>query len=227
MFIVKIEKETEGEGDNVEIEFQGKIKVDYSEIKVKSGFIISLKKVLDPLTDERELALVTQSHVQLARKMFLRDPGSAPCSGERVPSVYVERDDLKDPLQWQKAEHPAYAKEHNMKLDVLYYLEHQLRTPITQIFSLMMKDPNVLFDSLVTDYKNKQNKQHNIDKWFAPQTVDNVDEEEEGEEVGTGKSKKRKCKEKSTVKKKKETKKQKVEVTNFKQTGLSGWLQNK
>lgn len=163
---LKLEKE------NGKIEFEGKVSVEYIDIKAKSGFIITLKKILDPLTDERELALVSQSHVRLARKMFLRDPGSAPCSGERVPSVYVEiEDNGKEVLQWQKAEHPAYAKEHNMKLDVLYYLEHQLRKPIKQIFSLIMKDPDSLFDGLIKDYKNKQQKQNTIDSFFKPYDV--------------------------------------------------------
>ena len=164
--------ESENEGQSI-VEFQGKLEVDYGDIKSKSGFSITLKKILDPLTDERELTLVTQAHVRLARKMFLRDAGSAPCSGERVPFVYVENSELpEDCLQWQKAEHPLYAREHNLKLDVLYYLEHQLRTPITQIFSLIMKDPDSLFDGLVIDYKNKQKKQASIQKWFNPITTE-------------------------------------------------------
>ena len=237
--------ESENDGQSV-IEFQGKLEVDYGDIKSKSGFSITLKKILDPLTDERELMLVTQAHVRLARKMFLRDAGSAPCSGERVPFVYVESNHLpEDCLQWQKAEHPLYAQENNLKLDVLYYLEHQLRTPITQIFSLIMKDPDSLFDGLVIDYKNKQKKQASIEKWFT-QTPTNISTnvkqnvsakrtEREEENIGTEiddqqsttvKKQKLDTSKKATTKTSefKITKNAPVKNTGLKQTGLSGWL---
>lgn len=243
--------ETEVDGQSV-VEFQGKLDVDYGDIKSKSGFTIALKKILDPLTDERELALVTQAHVRLARKMFMRDAGSAPCSGERVAFVYVENDSLpQDCLQWQKAEHPLFAKEHNLKLDVLYYLEHQLRSPITQIFSLIMKDPDSLFDGFVIDYKNKQQKQTNIQQWFGQpiiskkstvskkrqerennaidNAIDNDETNKSNSETGHA-SRENNVKdleysEHSRSTPKTTTKKQKIDSSKtLKQTGLSGWL---
>ena len=79
----------------------------------------------------------TIAHYQLVQKMKLRDPNSAPKPGDRVPFVYV---DIKDPkaLSWMKVEDPEYVVENNIPIDCLYYLEHQLQSPLETIFEILL-----------------------------------------------------------------------------------------
>ena len=72
-----------------------------------------------------------QAHVGVARKIEART-GQAPPSGSRVPYVFV-KGCLKNSLQVDRSEDPEFARQNNMELDVLYYIEHQLTTPITTL----------------------------------------------------------------------------------------------
>ena len=69
--------------------------------------------------------------------MKKRDEGSAPKPGDRVPFIYIDIEDPKA-LSWKKVEDPVYAEENNLKIDSLYYLEHQLRSPIETIFNILL-----------------------------------------------------------------------------------------
>lgn len=144
---------------------------EYADIIQKNGFEISLKKILDPRTTEAELEAVTQAHVRLTRRMYLRDPGSAPVSGERVPFMFVEK--KGNVLQYEKAEHPDYVRLHNLKPDAKYYLDNQLRRPIEQLFALLMPDPESLFDPLIRKYANALDNQTEMTKFFQCQTTTN------------------------------------------------------
>jgi len=79
----------------------------------------------------------TIAHYQLVQKMKLRDPGSAPKPGDRVPFVYI---DIQDPkaLSWKKVEDPEYVLSNNISIDTLYYLEHQLKNPLKTIFDILL-----------------------------------------------------------------------------------------
>jgi hypothetical protein len=132
---------------------------------MKKGSEISLKKILDPATTEAELVAVTQAHVRLTRRMFLRDPGSAPVSGERVPFMFVHKEG--NVLQHEKAEHPDFVKLHNLKPDPKYYLDNQLRKPIQQIFQLLMPNPESLFDPLIRKYHNSGTGQKELSNYFT------------------------------------------------------------
>jgi DNA polymerase elongation subunit (family B) len=79
----------------------------------------------------------TIAHYQLAEKMKLRDAGSAPKPGDRVPFVYVDIGDPKS-LSWKKVEDPVYVMENNLPIDTLYYLEHQLKSPLETIFNILL-----------------------------------------------------------------------------------------
>ena len=80
-----------------------------------------------------------QPHVHVSRKILQRTGQPVP-SGSRVPYVFVE--DLKNPdaLQALKAEDPEYAAQNHMKLDYLYYIDHQLTTPITSLLEILGVD---------------------------------------------------------------------------------------
>jgi len=79
----------------------------------------------------------TIAHYQLVEKMKTRDPGSAPKPGDRVPFVYVDIGDPKA-LSWKKVEDPQYVLEKGVPIDTLYYLEHQLRSPLETIFNILL-----------------------------------------------------------------------------------------
>ena len=79
----------------------------------------------------------TMGQVALVEKMRKRDINSAPKPGDRVPFVYI---DIKNPkaLSWEKTEDPDYVIENKVPIDALYYLEHQLRSPIETIFNILI-----------------------------------------------------------------------------------------
>lgn len=77
------------------------------------------------------------AHVALVEKMTLRDPNSAPKPGDRVPFVFIDIGDPKA-LSAKKVEDPQYVVENNLKIDNLYYLEHQLKEPIKRIFDIVI-----------------------------------------------------------------------------------------
>lgn len=152
---------------------------NYDQIKLRKGFEISLKRIINPKTTELELEPVTQAHVRLTRRMYLRDPGSAPVSGERVPFMFVEKPG--DVLQHEKAEHPDYVKLHNLKPDPKYYLDNQLRKPIEQLFALLMPDPERLFDPLIRKYQNKMSGQREMTNFIQFSNVNSITSDNEAD----------------------------------------------
>ena len=71
---------------------------------------------------------VKQAHVELAERMRVRDPGTAPNVGDRVPYVIVKG--TKGAKAYERAEDPLYALENNIPIDAEHYLEHQIRNPL-------------------------------------------------------------------------------------------------
>jgi DNA polymerase elongation subunit (family B) len=90
-------------------------------------------------------------HVVLAEKMFKRDAGSAPKPGDRVPYVFIDTGNKADTQQYKKVEDPEYVKKHNLKLDVIYYIEKQLKNPLTQFLSIFQDDPGVIFRNAIKE----------------------------------------------------------------------------
>jgi len=81
-----------------------------------------------------------QPHLYVARKLAARRGFPVP-SGSRVPYVFVR--DLSAPLclQAEKAEDPEYAQQHALPLDVLYYVEHQIMSPVCALLEVLVDDP--------------------------------------------------------------------------------------
>lgn len=153
--------------DSLYTGYQG-LPFSYEDIEMREGFEITLKRIVDAKTTEKELEPVTQAHVRLTRRMYLRDPGSAPVSGERVPYMFVEK--KGNVLQHEKAEHPDYVTKYNLKPDPKYYLDNQLRKPIRQLFELLMPDPDSLFDPLIREYRNNFGGQSELTNYFIKPT---------------------------------------------------------
>ena len=84
-----------------------------------------------------------QAHVELANRMRKRDPSNAPGIGDRVPYVIIRG--AKGAPAYERAEDPLYVLEHGIPVDTSYYVEQQLKKPLTRIFKAIMPDPNQLF----------------------------------------------------------------------------------
>ena len=81
-----------------------------------------------------------QPHLHVARKILQRTGSSVP-SGVRVPFVYVF-DAKSHGVQAECAEDPEYVRENGLQLDLLHYVDHQLRSPISALLELLVDDPD-------------------------------------------------------------------------------------
>lgn len=120
-----------------------------------------------------EKQLPNIAHVKLAEKMRRRDPGTAPVSGERMDIVYVEDEKYPTNKKKQKSitercEDPNYVLENKLKIDKLYYLNNQLRKPLTQFLRLFTTEEEVngIFDKIEMEYIKKRTGQQNITNFF-------------------------------------------------------------
>ncbi len=83
------------------------------------------------------------AHKVLADRMAARDPGSAPAAGDRIGYVYVKPPpgQAASKLQGDRIETPAYVKAtKGMEIDAMYYIDHQIKVPISQMFGLLLED---------------------------------------------------------------------------------------
>jgi DNA polymerase delta subunit 1 len=83
-----------------------------------------------------------QAHVELAERMRKRDAHSAPAIGDRVPYVIIKAP--KGAKNYEKSEDPLWVLENNIPLDYQYYLDQQLKNPLTRIFEPIMENPEAL-----------------------------------------------------------------------------------
>jgi DNA polymerase delta subunit 1 len=109
-------------------------------------------------------------HVQLAKK--LRQRKQVVHVGERIPYIFVENKNPRAP-KYEKSEDPKYAKEHNLKLDRLFYIEH-VSKPVMAFFKIVINDEKEKLDSLKLFVKESLSL-------CAGKDVDLSDNEESGE----------------------------------------------
>lgn len=100
-------------------------------------------------------------HKILAERIALRAPGSEPRINDRVPFVFV---DIGNPQakQFEIIEDPTWAAEHHLKLNALYYLEHQLRTPIVQFLGAISPEITQFIDGIISDLKGKSSRKFKL-----------------------------------------------------------------
>jgi DNA polymerase elongation subunit (family B) len=103
------------------------------------------KLKLSQLTTTRSLAAdyagTPPAHKVLADRIAARDPGNAPSSGDRIAFVYIKPPTGQEAskLQGDRVETPEYIQEKGLKPDAEYYIEHQLRNPLAQLFGLLLE----------------------------------------------------------------------------------------
>jgi hypothetical protein len=90
-------------------------------------------------------------HKVLADRMRVRDPGSAPQVGDRVPFVYIvptpamiaaaaaSGRSAGNMLQGDRVEHPAYVTEQGLKPDYAFYVDRQLAKCTCQLFAHVLE----------------------------------------------------------------------------------------
>lgn len=82
-------------------------------------------------------------HVELAKRMRKRDPGSAPVTGDRVP--YVITAGAKDSPAYIRSEDPVFVLDNGLSIDANYYLHNQLSKPLVRIFEPIIENTSSLF----------------------------------------------------------------------------------
>lgn len=128
-----------------------------------------------------------QPHLYVARKLASRRGYPVP-TGTRVPYVFVENLEAPLCLQAEKAEDPEYAEANGLPIDLLYYVEHQLSSPVCALLEVLVEDPEAAvfghpsvkgaLDALRLRHqnavktfkrvrKNAQNKQLEITRFFG------------------------------------------------------------
>jgi len=100
-------------------------------------------------------------HIAVVKKMKQRDPGSEPQIGDRVPFILIETKDLKAKT-FEKAEDPKYIEQHNLKVDRLYYTEHQIVNPICSLLKLVISDPAALFQEHLRELRLQRTDQVDV-----------------------------------------------------------------
>ena len=116
----------------------------------------------------------TIAHKVLADRMAIRDPGNKPQTSDRIPFVYViTKHSIKSKnktkvLQGDLIEHPDYVIKNNLKIDYLYYLEHQIINPASQILELMISAKQVenIFKKFIINEENKRMGRQTMEKWI-------------------------------------------------------------
>lgn len=85
-----------------------------------------------------------QGHVELAKKMQLRDASTAPNVGDRVPYVMIKG--TKGQKAYELAEDPIWALKNDLPIDFDYYLEKQLKAPLMRLFEDVIPNSSNLFN---------------------------------------------------------------------------------
>ena len=101
-----------------------------------------------------------QAHKVLADRIGERDPGNKPQVNDRIPYVYVEKDEKKFKgtiLQGDKIENPDYIVKMGLKPNYQFYITNQIMKPVCQIYGLCLEEipnyrANTDYDALKKKY---------------------------------------------------------------------------
>lgn len=97
-------------------------------------------------------------HLKVVKKIAKRTPGREPQPGDRVPFVLIQTKDPKAKAA-DKGEDPTFALANNLKVDRLYYLEHQIENSVSSLLRLAIPFPP---EELFKKYKMLLNRQYEL-----------------------------------------------------------------
>lgn len=107
--------------------------------------------------------IINLPHIQLAKRMKERDEGSAPISGQRFGYIIVNDAKRSSELS-ARSEDPKYAKQMGLLPDYIFYLEQQVKKPLTKFLSLLGKEKETeeifsrISDSIFDQLKQERRK---------------------------------------------------------------------
>ena len=83
----------------------------------------------------------------------------------------IHMDKCKKPLstkliQGDIVEEPKYITDNKLKIDYKYYIDHQIIKPVSQIFELVMKNPQKLIEDTIRKFNNKKKGNSTITMFF-------------------------------------------------------------
>ncbi|ELP86560.1 DNA polymerase delta catalytic subunit, putative [Entamoeba invadens IP1] len=106
---------------------------------------LDLSMLIISKTLSKESYAAKQAHVELANRMRERDKSVLINLGDRIPYVIVKS--TKEARAYEKAEDPMYVLQKDIPIDFEYYIENQMRKPLTRIFRPILGDKvNELFE---------------------------------------------------------------------------------
>mmetsp|Transcript_16058 Transcript_16058/g.17971 ORF Transcript_16058/g.17971 Transcript_16058/m.17971 type:complete len:1054 (-) Transcript_16058:969-4130(-) len=116
-------------------------KVDLSLLVITKALM--KKQNIDGKSSGNNSYQVRQAHTELAERMRKRDPASAPKSGDRIPFVIIRGS--KNAKNYERSEDPIYVLDNDLPIDFNYYLDHQLKQPLTRLFEPILSNVDELF----------------------------------------------------------------------------------
>lgn len=116
---------------------------------IKLNKLIVTKSLRSNYKNPKQIA-----HKVLAERIGLRDPGSKPSQGDRIPYAYIKNPDKKA-LQGDKIENPTFIIDNNLEIDYSHYITNQIMKPVQQVFGLVLEK--------MIDFKKK--KGHSLRTW--------------------------------------------------------------
>ena len=153
-------------GVNISIEFLKSKLIDLMNNKIDLNDLVVTKtlakgygtynKAGELVIKDSDYKSFNLPHVALAAKLRERDPGSAPVVNDRISYVFIELPEKPDAKLYEKVEDLQTAIDKNMKIDVLYYVENQLKNPISEVLKLIVTDVDSFFNEATKDYKDKR-----------------------------------------------------------------------
>ena len=115
--------------------------IDISMLVITKALGKKTKGADDPKTKNTYTA--KQAHVELAGRMQQRDAANAPSVGDRVAYVMIKG--AKGQKAYELAEDPIFVLRNNLPLDFEYYLEKQLKGPLTRLYEPIVSNVGSLF----------------------------------------------------------------------------------
>lgn len=117
-----------------------------AHVKQTVSNLLTNKVDMSDLILTRQLAAKYKNktpHAELVKRMEKRCPGSGALVGDRVAFVMIQHH--KKTKTFDMSEDPLYVIENDIPINYDYYVENQMKKPLSRIFTSILPNPEVLF----------------------------------------------------------------------------------
>jgi DNA polymerase elongation subunit (family B) len=121
---------------------KGKVPIEKLTLTKLLAAEYKVKGVPQKVTDDKWSKEMNHPHVTVYRRTKRREPGSEPQIGDRVPFVVVNGRGEK---MFQNADDPKWVTENAVSINYNYYFNNQLRNPVCELLSPLVKNPDEIF----------------------------------------------------------------------------------